>query len=62
MKGYIKLSHKILEKDKDKFISLEDYKALQAYRKEKNEGTLTSHKKPKRKLASNALLTPIFGI
>jgi len=35
MKGYIELAHKILENDKDKFISLENYRALQAYRKER---------------------------
>jgi hypothetical protein len=50
MKSYIELSHKILEKDRDKFISLEDYEALLAYRKEKNKGTLASHKKLKKKL------------
>ena len=35
MKDYVELAHKILENDKDKFISLENYRALQAYRKER---------------------------
>ncbi len=36
--------------DIDSIMTEEDYEALLAYRKEKNEGTLTSHEKMKKKL------------
>jgi len=52
MRDYVELTHKILENDKDRFISLETYKFLQAYGKEKIKGTLISHKKLKKKLGT----------